>query len=322
MENTLSSYNLKYPKIEEKQKTPLVRELMDVIHIQNKIIHKLENEIKNPPSPSEQELDFRRFNIYNVLKTKRTFQLMPDPMLRSLVINMKVLRVKKGENVLVQNEPSPYVYLLLRGKVAVLVDGTLIYNFARIGDIFGEISYLNKTPCTATIRAEENLELLALTHKILAKIGGTDFYLWLCRILSDKLSRTSKQISQNDQNKPKPALAPEKKVTPLVDETCYDTEDTLALELEDMTGNSFPLDLEEASLVATGTKKASATQNEAFPEPEAPAKEPSAKKIEIPKNEPEYVMGAEAIEVEEGEMAGIDSEKMKELLKNINNLKL
>ncbi|MBF0288146.1 MAG: cyclic nucleotide-binding domain-containing protein [SAR324 cluster bacterium] len=206
---------VKIPDVADKDRTPLVNDLLAVIDSQKIKIKKLQ---KYAAKSRKVEIeDPKRQNIYNVIKDKRSFGQMPDEMLRRLVKNMKVLRLKKGAIVLTQGEPSSFVYLMLRGRVSVIVDGKLVYAFQRLGDIFGEMSFLNQTVCSATIRAESDLELMVISTKSLNYIGNEDFYFWLCRILSDKLNRTSKQLSSsNDKSEKsstetqKPQEAPEK----------------------------------------------------------------------------------------------------------------
>ncbi|MBF0280768.1 MAG: cyclic nucleotide-binding domain-containing protein [SAR324 cluster bacterium] len=123
---------------------------------------------------------------------------MPDEMLRRLINSMKILRVNKGEDILLEGEPNSDVFLLLKGRVSVLAGEKLVYTFQRIGDIFGEMSYINQTFCSATIRSETDVQLIVISQKMLKHIGSEDFLLWLCRILSDKLNRLTKQVSQPD----------------------------------------------------------------------------------------------------------------------------
>ncbi|MBF0352834.1 MAG: cyclic nucleotide-binding domain-containing protein [SAR324 cluster bacterium] len=173
-----------------------VQLLKSTISRQELQIQRLEQEIVFLKGEDVPEItDPKRKQLYNYLKDKRSFQQMSDRMLRILVNNLTTQRLTKGEIIIQEDTVSSHVFLILKGKIAVVKNGVEIYEMQRIGDIFGEISMLTQAPASASIIAKENLELMNISHEILSKIGDKDFYLWLGRILSDKLQRTTLELT-------------------------------------------------------------------------------------------------------------------------------
>jgi len=162
-------------------------------------VTKIPDEKKNNTvSGSNQQTAQSKNQIYDTLKDKRTFNHMPSTMLNKLIDVMRPQRFRKGQVILKQGDSSQSVYIILKGKVSVRVNGRLIYLLVRIGDVFGEISFLNNVPCTATIAVEDESIVLAISGQTLQKIGDTEFYIWLCRVIAEKLERTSKMV-KNDK---------------------------------------------------------------------------------------------------------------------------
>ncbi len=135
--------------------------------------------------------------IYDILRNKRAFSHMPEQMFSKLIQAMKPQRFRKKQVVLKQGEVSSAIYIILKGKFAVRVSGKLIYNLTRTGDIFGEISFITSDVCTADIIAEEESVAEVISTEKLQEIGGMEFYIWLCRVLAEKLTRTSKMVKNN-----------------------------------------------------------------------------------------------------------------------------
>ena len=95
-----------------------------------------------------------------------------------------------------QGKEFPYTYIILSGNVAIFVNGKHILNLRRTGEVIGEMSFVNAGLCSATVKAEAKCALIQISKSTLTQIGDTDFYIWLCRVLSDKLSRASQMLSK------------------------------------------------------------------------------------------------------------------------------
>ena len=144
----------------------------------------------------DQGNDNQRAAIVANLKTQRNFEHMPEDMLKKLVGVMKVTHYAHGAILMEQGKQFPYTCIILKGKVAIFVDNKHILTLQRTGEIIGEMSFINEGPCSATVKAESECDIIQISKSTLTEIGDTDFYIWLCRVLSDKLKRASQLLSK------------------------------------------------------------------------------------------------------------------------------
>lgn len=136
-------------------------------------------------------------DLMAILKTQRNFEHMPEEMLKKLLSVMKVTHYNHGAILMEQGKEFPYTCILLQGRVAIFVDNKHILTLRRTGEILGEMSFINEGPCSATVKTESECDIILISKSTLAEIGDTDFYIWLCRVLSDKLKRASQLLSKD-----------------------------------------------------------------------------------------------------------------------------
>lgn len=168
----------------------------------------------------------KKDDVYKLLKKKRNFEFMNELLLQQLVDNMSVFRFKKGETVLTQGKRTKSFFILITGKVSVFVDKKYLYALNRTGDVVGELSFITQNPCSATVKASDDVGLVAIDRELLKKVNKVEFFLWLCRILGDKLVRTSKiktgtldkNIESSEQSGPSDPEGPQEDDLDMVDE--------------------------------------------------------------------------------------------------------
>lgn len=134
----------------------------------------------------------KKEEVIRLLKGKRNFEYMSDTMLRRLIETMKVIRFEKEVDLLRQGQESSMFYIIIKGKAQVYVDGEFVYKLQRTGDVFGEVSFVTRSVATATIRTEKDLGVIGISYRFLEKMADVEFCMWLCRIMAEKLVRTSK----------------------------------------------------------------------------------------------------------------------------------
>ena len=144
----------------------------------------------------DQSQQQRSSDIIAVLKTQRNFEHMPEEMLKNLLRVMKVTRYPHGAILMEQGKMFPHTCILLKGMVAIFVDNKHILTLRRTGEIIGEMSFINEGPCSATVKDESECDIILISKSTLKESGDTDFYIWLCRVLSDKLKRASELLSK------------------------------------------------------------------------------------------------------------------------------
>jgi len=103
-------------------------------------------------------------------------EVVPEELLRKVAIFkdgdslfllqvMMALRTRQaapGETIIQKGDMGREMYLLIRGEVEVMEDGSGFVKILKEGDFFGEIALLLMTPRNATIRARTSCDLLVL----------------------------------------------------------------------------------------------------------------------------------------------------------------
>ena len=89
------------------------------------------------------------------------FAPLPAPILESLARALIPVRLKAGEELFRQGDIGDRYYIVADGVVEILVDGQVVRETSP-GGYFGEIALLRDIPRTATVRAKNDVELLAL----------------------------------------------------------------------------------------------------------------------------------------------------------------
>jgi len=155
------------------------------------------NQAPDDGKDMDQGQDDQYSGIIDKLRMQRNFEHMPEEMLKKLVRVMNVTHFEHGAILMEQGKRFEYTCILLKGRVAIFVDNKHLLNLRRTGEIIGEMSFINEGPCSATVKAETECDIILISKSTLTEIGDTNFYIWLCRVLSDKLKRTSMLLSQD-----------------------------------------------------------------------------------------------------------------------------
>jgi CRP-like cAMP-binding protein len=96
-----------------------------------------------------------------VLKSLSMFAETPDEALAELADLLQEIVVQPGDVIVREGETGDSLYIIVDGKVEV-VDDNRILNQLEARAVFGELSMLDSSPRTATIRALEETSLLRL----------------------------------------------------------------------------------------------------------------------------------------------------------------
>jgi len=96
-----------------------------------------------------------------VLKSLSMFAETPDEALAELAELLQEIFVQPGDVIVREGETGDSLYIIVDGKVEV-VDDNRILNQLEARAVFGELSMLDSSPRTATVRALEETSLLRL----------------------------------------------------------------------------------------------------------------------------------------------------------------
>jgi CRP-like cAMP-binding protein len=108
-------------------------------------------------------------NLIPFLKSHYLFQGLTDSEIREIAEVSEVRSIEKGQNVVVEGERNLNVYLLIHGHVEVLKKslkaGGEQQQIAILGpgEIIGEMSFIDSSPTSATVRTLEDSSLLVLS---------------------------------------------------------------------------------------------------------------------------------------------------------------
>ncbi|OJH40356.1 cyclic nucleotide-binding domain-containing protein [Cystobacter ferrugineus] len=102
--------------------------------------------------------------LSQVVNTSALFQPFGRKDRRELVERFRAREVRRGEVLIHEGQMVDGLYVVLSGEVAVSKGGQPLAHL-REGELFGEMSLLNKTPATATVTAVRNCSLLRLPRE-------------------------------------------------------------------------------------------------------------------------------------------------------------
>jgi CRP-like cAMP-binding protein len=108
----------------------------------------------------------RQRMLTNVMNTSPLFRPFSRKDRRTLVERFRARDVERDEVIIRDGGETDGLYVVLSGEVEVRKDGHLLTRLKE-GDLFGEISLLQKTPATATV--------MATRHTTLLRLPRTDF---------------------------------------------------------------------------------------------------------------------------------------------------
>ncbi|QDE68889.1 cyclic nucleotide-binding protein [Myxococcus xanthus] len=139
----------------------------------------------------------RQRMLTNVMNTSELFRLFGRKDRRALVERFRSRDVERDTVIIRDGDPTDGLYVVLSGEVEVRKDGHLLTQL-REGDVFGEISLLQKTPATATVTATRRTTLLRLPRADFdALISSHPQILALISNLSDeRLRRTQRVLTE------------------------------------------------------------------------------------------------------------------------------
>ncbi|MCP3162083.1 cyclic nucleotide-binding domain-containing protein [Myxococcus qinghaiensis] len=132
--------------------------------------------------------------LTNVMNTSALFRPFNRKDRRTLVERFRARDIERGEVIIRDGDQTDGLYVLLSGEVEVHKDGHLLTRLKE-GDLFGEISLLQKTPATATVTAARHTTLLRLPREDFdALISSHPQILVLISELSDERLRRTEQV--------------------------------------------------------------------------------------------------------------------------------
>tara|TARA_Y100001954_G_scaffold69434_1_gene75981 strand:+ start:25166 stop:25516 length:351 start_codon:yes stop_codon:yes gene_type:complete len=113
----------------------------------------------------------------------------------------KTILLEAGTFLMREGEESSTMYLLIKGQLEVLKrKGDTEKPIGKIneGDLVGEMSFLDNSPRSASVRASENSEIFPIPRESFDEtfLELPDWYKTLHRTIVDRLRKTTSRIKQ------------------------------------------------------------------------------------------------------------------------------
>jgi sulfate permease, SulP family len=129
---------------------------------------------------------------------------LPESLRRDLAHYLEQRTIKTGETMMRQGDPSPGIFLISSGRATVLLDrgdgNTVRLRTLLGGTVLGEISLYRGEPCTATVVADTDCEVLHLTPQSFDRLCQTDpavaagLHQFVARTLAGRVGHANRTI--------------------------------------------------------------------------------------------------------------------------------
>jgi len=129
------------------------------------------------------------------------FAALPDRELEKISPMIQEVSFAEGEEIITYGQPGKALMIVTRGQVKVLKPdddgGDNLLGILSHGECFGEMSLLTGDPCSATIRAKEQVTALQITKEDFDNLLGRNPVLnrYFSKLLALRLNNMSKQFS-------------------------------------------------------------------------------------------------------------------------------
>jgi CRP/FNR family transcriptional regulator, cyclic AMP receptor protein len=134
------------------------------------------------------------------------FQALSPSTVRHILDHTTVLDCEPGDHIVEEGDADPSLLFLLKGKVRVVKDGTLIGATWGPGQMLGEIALLTDGIRSATLVAENHVYCLRMKSGFLEELSDVErsayyasLYCFLAKLLAERLEETSVKLARAEQ---------------------------------------------------------------------------------------------------------------------------
>jgi CRP-like cAMP-binding protein len=108
-----------------------------------------------------------------------------------------------GEIIIREGDTDNWIYFLVSGRVNLIKNNQLLAVFQRIGDIFGEMRIVDKSPRSASIVADTETRCLGIEfsrpERAIAEVHPVVVYRAFAEVLADRLRATTEELARVKQ---------------------------------------------------------------------------------------------------------------------------
>ena len=106
-----------------------------------------------------------------ILKSLNIFSKISENDLLSIATQLTEIEYEKAKIILNQGDLGTSMYIIVRGKVSVIIDGNTIATLGK-DNIFGELAALDPEPRSATIKTVENTLVFKISSTVIYNLIG------------------------------------------------------------------------------------------------------------------------------------------------------
>lgn len=134
--------------------------------------------------------------LSNVMNSSPLFRVLGRKDRRELIERFRARDVRRGDNLIRDGEQTDGLYVVLTGEVEVHKQNQLLTRLKE-GDLFGEISLLQKTPATATVTASRRTTILRLPREDFDRLimSYPQILALVSELTDERLRRTEELLS-------------------------------------------------------------------------------------------------------------------------------
>ncbi|OQX28421.1 MAG: hypothetical protein BWK80_00225 [Desulfobacteraceae bacterium IS3] len=131
--------------------------------------------------------------VVNLLGSFSIFKNLNEEEIKDIVSFLRLDKFDRGDIILKKGEPGKKLFIIISGKVEVLIDNEICIAILEKGEIFGEMSLLSGEPVVATIRVLEPAKVLYLNGEYFRKILNRfpPLQIYLASLLARRLARAN-----------------------------------------------------------------------------------------------------------------------------------
>lgn len=161
---------------------------------------RLEGSGEAAPAPEEEGEATNINTEAAVLANIPLFAGIDSSQLKLLAFHSQPMEFKAGENLITQGEQGKAAYVILEGRVKILLEGDHEIVLAERGGntLLGELSLLSDSVTTATVRAETKVTALEIKKEMFIQLLESDAVVasHVARVISDKLVESLQLLSK------------------------------------------------------------------------------------------------------------------------------
>lgn len=139
-------------------------------------------------------------SILNLLTSFSFFQALEEDSLKEIISSTEMRKYMAGQTILLRGQAGASMFIILAGKVALINAKDEIFSYLGMGEIFGEMSLLSGNPVSVTVKAVDQVKVLAINRNDLQQILIKYPFLQMAftRLLAQRLAASSLASSSSE----------------------------------------------------------------------------------------------------------------------------